>query len=273
MRFPPVQAFFPTSNKQRGDTMKNLGEFRIQDLKERKNFKFSSLKKIKKADILTWISNNKELFIALLYIIIYSVIFYLLEKKLPNDANYTRMYCSLDDKIPFCEYFLIPYYTWHAFMVITVLYFLLTDTKDYLRSCIMIFGGMTICCIIYFFFPNGQNLRPALDTLRDNLFTAEIIRLWEVDTCTNVFPSIHVYDSVAALIVICKSREFHKNRLVKGLVGILVFLISISTVFLKQHSILDGFGALILAVIMYVITYKLLENKISQCSFLKKKKR
>ena len=58
--------------------MKNLGEFRIQDLKVRKNFKFSSLKKIKKADILTWISNNKELFIALLYIIIYSVIFYLI---------------------------------------------------------------------------------------------------------------------------------------------------------------------------------------------------
>lgn len=249
--------------------MKNLGEFRIQDLKELKNFKFNSLKNIKKTDVINWFSNNKELFI-LLYMAVYSIVFYLLEKKLPNDANYTSMYCFLDDKIPFCEYFLIPYYTWHAFMVITVLYFMFTDTKDYLRSCMMIFGGMTICCIIYFFFPNGQNLRPAVDTLRDNIFTAEIIRLWQVDTCTNVFPSIHVYDSVAAFIVVCKSREFRKNTLVKWLIGILVFLISISTVFLKQHSILDGFGALILATVMYVITYKLLDNKISQCSFLKK---
>ena len=252
--------------------MKNLGEFRIQDLKELKNFKFSSLKNVKKTDVFKWLANNKEILVALIYIIIYSIVFYLLEKRLPNDANYTSMYCSLDDKIPFCEYFLIPYYTWHAFMVITVFYFLFTDTKDYLRSCMMIFGGMTICCIIYFLFPNGQNLRPAVDTLRDNIFTAEIIRLWQVDTCTNVFPSIHVYDSVAALIVICKSREFHKNNLVKWLIGILVVLISLSTVFLKQHSILDGFGALALAAVMYVITYKILDKKISNSSFLKNKK-
>lgn len=251
--------------------MKNLGEFRIQDLKEIKNFKFSSLKNTKKTDVITWFSNNKEVFIAIIFIIVYSIVFYLLEKKLPNDAEYTSMYCSLDDKIPFCEYFLIPYYTWHAFMVITVIYFLFTDTKDYLRSCLMIFGGMTICCIIYFFFPNGQNLRPAVDTLRDNIFTAEIIRLWEVDTCTNVFPSIHVYDSVAALIVICKSRKFSKNPWVKWLIGILVVFICLATVFLKQHSVLDGVGALILAGILYIVTYILLEKKISQCSFIKKK--
>lgn len=250
--------------------MKNLGDFRIQDLKELKNIKLTSIKNIKKKDVLNWILQNKELFL-LLYMAVYSIVFVLLEKRLPNDANYTRMRCFIDDSIPFCEYFLIPYYTWHPFMVITVLYFLFTDTKDYLRSCLMVFGGMTVCCFIYYFFPNGQNLRPAVDTLRDNIFTSEIIRLYTVDTCTNVFPSIHVYDSVAALIIICKSREFHKNTLVKWLVGILVFLISISTVFLKQHSILDGFGALALAAIMYVITYKLLDKKISGCSFIKQK--
>lgn len=250
--------------------MKNLGEFQIHDIKEIKNFRFRSLKNIKKDDITKWFQNNKELLI-LLYMIVYTVCFYLLEKKLPNDANYTSMYCSLDDKIPFCEYFLIPYYIWHSFMVLTVAYFLFTDTKDYLRSCIMIFGGMTVCCVIYFFFPNGQNLRPAIDTLRDNIFTAEIKRLWEVDTCTNVFPSIHVYDSLAAFIVICKSREFHKNRFVKWIVGILVFFICLSTVFLKQHSVLDGFAAIALAVVMYLITYKLLEKTISNSSFMKNK--
>lgn len=181
--------------------MKNFGEFQIHDIKEIKKLRSSSMKPLKNHVILQWFQQNTELLL-ILYMVVYSIVFYLLEKRLPNDGNYTSMYCALDDMIPFCEYFLIPYYIWHPFVALTVAYFLFTNTKDYLRSCLMLFGGMTVCCIIYYFFPNGQNLRPAIDTLRDNIFTTEIKRLWEVDTCTNVCPSIHVYNSLACWIVI-----------------------------------------------------------------------
>lgn len=239
--------------------MKQLGEYNLQDLKNLKNFRLSSIKKINLTTIKEAIILNKHAFI-LLYFFIYLLWFYILEQTITGASNYTVMHSVIDDYIPFNEFFLIPYYTWHPFMIITVIYFLITSKKDYLRACAMVLGGMTICCIIYTLFPSGQDLRPAVDTMRTNIFTDEIKRLYLVDTNTNVCPSIHVYDSVAACIIIWKSKQFNKNKIIKALAFIIAFFISISTVFVKQHSILDGFCALILASVMYVLVYKVNYN-------------
>lgn len=47
-------------------------------------------------------------------------------------ADYRR-HCALDDVIPFCEYFLIPYLFWFAFLVGMHLYTLLYDTETLRR--------------------------------------------------------------------------------------------------------------------------------------------
>ena len=54
--------------------------------------------------------------------------------KLPaHPRRYTLMHCALDDAIPFCEYFLIPYPFWFAFLVGMHLYTLLYDTETLRR--------------------------------------------------------------------------------------------------------------------------------------------
>lgn len=51
--------------------------------------------------------------------------------------------------------------------------------------------------VISTFIPNIQHLR--LHTMpRHNVFTVLVSQLWQTDTPTNLFPSIHVYNSLGA---------------------------------------------------------------------------
>lgn len=191
--------------------------------------------------------------VVLLYFFIYITWFEYLEHTV---KNFTPIHCKLDDLIPFNEYFIIPYMLWFFYIFITVAYFLFTSKTDFYKICAYLFIGMTICLTIYTIFPNGHELRANIDSLgRSNIFIKLISDLYKVDTPTNVFPSIHVFNSVGAFIAINKSSKLHPKKWLQWSAFILTVLIILSTVFLKQHSVLDIFGALTLNIIMYVIIY------------------
>jgi membrane-associated phospholipid phosphatase len=120
--------------------------------------------------------------------------------------------------------------------------------------------ALAICTI----FPNGQNLRPEISQLPDNIFGNVIATLYKGDTSTNVCPSIHVYNSVAACVVIWNSDRFQNSKTMKIISGSLALLISLSTMFLKQHSFIDVVCALLLAFIMYALVYKMPVVHVSQ---------
>ncbi len=190
----------------------------------------------------------------LLYFFLYAPWFTFLEKTITN--NYHDVRIKLDDFIPFNEWFVIPYYVWFAFIFLTVLFLFLKDTKEFYRSTAFLFIGMTICLIIYSIWPNGQNLRPDLDALgRNNIFIDIVRKLYSTDTNTNVCPSIHVFNSIGACIAIFHTELFKNKKWIKITTFILTILICLSTVFLKQHSIVDGICACALACVMYLIVY------------------
>jgi membrane-associated phospholipid phosphatase len=164
------------------------------------------------------------------------------------------MHVALDDLIPFKEYFIIPYLLWFAYIAAAILYFFITNVKDYYRLCTMLFTGMTISLVICTVFPNGTDFRPVIDPGK-NICSAIVAILYSADTCTNVFPSIHVYNSVCVHIAVLHSERLRKYRLIRT--GSLVLMISIclATVFLKQHSAFDGLGSLVMAYVMYHFVY------------------
>lgn len=200
------------------------------------------------------------------YFFIYLIWFFYLEQR--TDTEHHSIHIFLDDWIPFCEYFIIPYYLWFAFIVVTVLYFFFTNTSDYYKCCAFLFIGMTICLIIYTIYPNEQNLRPATFS-RDNFFTSLVQSLYSTDTNTNVCPSIHCFNSMGAWIAIWKNQRLKKHPWIVAGSLLLCISICLSTVFLKQHSAMDGFCAFILAVFMYILVYKVDYSCI--CCTLRKK--
>ena len=169
-------------------------------------------------------------------------------------GSYYVMHCAFDDAIPFCEWFLIPYLFWFVYLIGTLVYTFFFDVPAFKRMMRFIICTYTITMVIYLLFPTCQNLRPEVFP-RDNALTRFIGWFYTFDTNTNVCPSIHVLGSVAAMLGLCDCRRLQNPKL-KLLFILLCVLICISTVFMKQHSVLDVLAALPLCVIAYPICYK-----------------
>ena len=93
---------------------------------------------------------------------IYMVTFSYIENR---DVHHYIVHTVLDEKIPFCEYFIIPYLLWFIFVAVTVLYFMFFNQnkwKECYQLMITLGIGMTLFLVISLVFPNGQDLRPVL---------------------------------------------------------------------------------------------------------------
>ena len=168
------------------------------------------------------------------YALVYLPWFFFLESKITMDyPNLHIINGPLDDMIPFCEVFIIPYFLWFAYIVAScVIMVLKADNQEFIRFALSLIIGMSLCMVICMVYPNGLTLRP--DTLPDNAFGRLVAGLYATDTPTNVFPSIHVYNSIAVHTALskCKALKNHKGLLTGSL--ILCILICMSTVFLKH---------------------------------------
>lgn len=197
-------------------------------------------------------TNYKHSFM-LLYFFIYMPWFTYLETTVVK--NYHVIHMKIDDFIPFNEYFIIPYLLWFFYVAATVVFFFFKDKKEFYQLTIFLFIGMTIFLIISTVFPNGQHLRPTTFA-RDNFFVDLVKQLYRTDTPTNIFPSIHVFNSIVVHISICKSIHLSKNKWLHLGSFILMSSIIMATVFLKQHSVFDVLTAILMAASLYPILYK-----------------
>lgn len=188
----------------------------------------------------------------LLYWPLYGLMFLWIERFSSFEHHY--MHCFLDDLIPFCEIFIIPYYFWFVYLIGMLVYTFFFDTKCFSRLMVYIICTYTTAIAIYIIYPNAQNLRP--DTfLRDNVFTRIVRFLYSFDTNTNVCPSIHVLGSMAVFFASLNTEKF-KTKLWKAIFFICAVLISVSTVFLKQHSVLDILVALPIGILFYFPAFR-----------------
>lgn len=178
---------------------------------------------------------------------------YIIIENLNPAAEYVTVWCPLDDWIPFQEGFLIFYVMWYVFIVGMHLYTLLFDITSFRRYTKFLVISILISTATFLLFPTCQELRPAVFP-RDNYLTRLVQMIYSVDTSTNVCPSEHVIGSVAVLLA-----AFHTKSLCSPgkltAISVLAVLISVSTVFLKQHSVVDIIAALPVCVVAYILTY------------------
>lgn len=182
----------------------------------------------------------------------YGIAFGLLETLRPLEACHP-VWCALDDMIPFHELFLVPYLFWFVFLVGMNLYLGLFEPGEFRRFMYFIMFTYSVTLVIYLIYPTCQNLRPE-SFERDNFLTRFMAGFYAFDTNTNVCPSIHVCGSLAVSFAACHTRLF-RHPVWKIAFLAMGLLISASTVFVKQHSVIDVFAAFILSAIGYVAVY------------------
>lgn len=201
----------------------------------------------------------KQVWLAFVYAAFYFICFILLERR---DGPVHMISCPIDKMIPFCEWFIIPYYLWFVYITVFLIWFTLgpATSGEFHRYGFYLCTGMTLFLFISWVWPNGLQLRPETFP-RDNILTDIVKGLYKTDTSTNVFPSIHVFNSVATCIAIWDSYYFKKKYFVRWGTLILTILIVLSTMFLKQHSVIDVMGGLVMAWVLWYVFYHGLQRK------------
>lgn len=191
---------------------------------------------------------------ALLYGMVYLTWFAALESSITVNTPFQLIHMKIDDYIPFCEYFIVPYLLWFFYVPAVLIYLFFKDRDDYCRNGIFLAAGMTVFLLISTFWPNGHHLRPAV--MPDGNFFARLTAsLYRTDTPTNLWPSIHVYNSLAAHFAILCNRKLCEKKWVRYGSAILCTSIILATMFLKQHSMFDVLTAFVMAAVMYGVVY------------------
>lgn len=138
-------------------------------------------------------------------------------------------------------------------MVAMCVYVLLYDVETFKRYSKFLTISMTISSIVFLVYPSCQELRP-VKFPRDNLLTEAVKLLYRADTNTNVFPSEHAIGAIAVWIAAVHIKKLRSDgKLI--ILSIFLLLVCLSTVFLKQHSILDVIAAVPICMLSFWLCY------------------
>ena len=175
----------------------------------------------------------------------YFLLYFLTENLIPAERCIS-VHCRLDDIMVFNEYFVVFYVGWYLLVAGSLAYYFFFDVKRFRELDLYIFVTQMVAMACYILLPTRQDLRPEVFP-RENVFSWIMGLIYTLDTNTGVCPSLHVAYSLAILAVYWRDENI--SRLWKAILLVLVILISLSTAFVKQHSMVDVFAAIPTALI------------------------
>ena len=191
-------------------------------------------------------------YLLLLLYPVFHVCFFFLLDYIPLEHHFIE--CPLDTVIPFCEWFVLPYCIWFFYLFGGMVFFVFLPRKDFLRMSLFTMAGLAVCLLICLVYPTAIAFRPT-SFARDNLLIRLTKLIYAADNPWNIFPSMHCYGAIGMTVAICKSKRLNRRRVIPVCSVVLCVLICLSTVFIKQHSVLDVAAAIALAIVMYPLAY------------------
>ena len=183
--------------------------------------------------------------------LVYFALYFITENLIPVSACHV-VHSAVDDMIPFNEYFLLFYCWWYVLIVISLGYFLLYDIRKFKELQVFIMITQAIAMVVYIVYPSVQMLRPEVMP-NDNFLCSLMSFIYAFDTPTGVCPSLHVAYSLGIGTAWCKYKD--ASWWWKAFVVASVVMISISVMFVKQHSFIDVIAAIPVCIIAYILVY------------------
>ena len=180
---------------------------------------------------------------------------YLLSYQIPkliiNEKNIHFIKISLDDRIPLIKPFVIIYLLafvqWSIFMLVLVR----QDTHFGYKYTSAILIGSIVGFIIFISYPTGTQ-RPEI--IGNGFFDNLIIIVYSTDSTINAIPSFHCFCSWICFRGLMEAKGIDRKWIIINfLFSILVF---VSTIFTKQHFIIDIPTGILLAEISIQIASK-----------------
>ena len=138
---------------------------------------------------------------------------------------------------------------WYLFLILIPLLILKYNKKVFDKYIVVSIVYAILEGIIFILFPTTMNRQPLVVT---DISTWVVDIIYKVDTpVCNLFPSAHCAFSILFIISILDVKEVKKEY--KILIIISSLLIILSTLFIKQHVVVDVLGALLIVPIYYIL--------------------
>ncbi|WP_279230348.1 phosphatase PAP2 family protein [Thermohalobacter berrensis] len=156
----------------------------------------------------------------------------------------------IDNYIPFIKWMVIPYILWYLYIWFVIFYLAFYYKKLFILHTKGVILSKLICMVIYITYPTYV-IRPEI--LGTDIFSKLIEMVYSNDNPVNVFPSIHVLQSLLTHKAIIHIKGVKKWVKYSSL--LFIVMVILSTLMIKQHYILDVIGAYSLALITTKFIY------------------
>ncbi len=179
--------------------------------------------------------------IVTLRVFIIWMVLYFSTNYLSQFRNYTTLELPIDRLIPFVPFFVIFYIA--SVFVTFVPYFVVKKIEDYRKVTKLYLFIIIVSCIIYLIIP-VKATRP--EFIPTNIFGSLVAFIYAKILPYNLFPSLHVSLNLTATLVSLKYKRILGYVLVPITLGIMI-----STLFIKQHYLVDLIAAIIISFVFY----------------------
>ena len=163
---------------------------------------------------------------------------------------------SIDHRIPLLPGFIYPYLLGLPMVIFMGVLLLWKDWRCYERYMFFIGIACMSALIFHLLLPTRHDLRPAV--LPGRGLTIRLLRLlYKADSSANTCPSLHAVGLCAVCFAAWDSRKLRTPRLLFPIWG-LSLLILLSSIWVKQSSLLDLLAAVLHSTAAYLVVYRLI---------------
>ena len=223
----------------------------------------------------TWLSYmivDVILMVLIFYVILNNIVYNITGSLYPPGSGFRLNFLG-DDYIPFIPQMVIfYYYLFYSMVIISMIYFaFITPKKGYALGWSLVIINL-IAAIIYFFFPVSvyvwrEQILANASQYQGNFFAQVVFGIYSTDTSFNCFPSLHA--AVSTITFYTWYRYYKRNpNWEKLIISIITFIIAagviLSTLFIKQHYILDEIAGILLAYLVGRFTFNRLWKSSNQ---------
>jgi len=192
------------------------------------------------------VKTKKPLYFLLAFVLIWLAFYFALEFYTSKKISFISLDLPYENLIPQIPFFFIIYLLAYP---VALLPFILFNEKKILKRILTAYLLITlISSVIYIFFPTEITRLPLnLENFYDKL----LFYFRKIDTNQNLFPSFH-----AGLVFLSTFICNLKYKKLGKILYLLSFIIVLSTLFIKQHYILDLIFGFLLASIIFRLVFK-----------------
>jgi len=232
---------------------------RFQDAIEKVFFKSKSSRN---SVYLTYVIGNVILMLVLFYLLLNTFAYDWTGQLYPAGSGF-RLQTILDTAIPFVPQMVIFYlYLFYPLVILTMFYFALVDyRKGYaLGWSLAAINGIAVLSYIVFPVSTFWYRQELLaHPIVGNFWASQVYHIFATDTSFNCFPSLH-----AAVSTICfytwfqyaKVKPSKTTKAVAAVVFVIAIGVILSTLFIKQHYIVDEIAGISLAWVIGTLLFK-----------------